>query len=159
STAQVNYGQGTGANWGKPSYGGFDRLQKYGYNGYWFRTTSDKYPITAAWGWNPLYGFVDSVMSRSEQFPPSGPTQPMDIYYTQIDPNGYKINSIIGIGNIAEVVYQSRYYTIDGDGSKHPSDGYGTYNTAVLLVKQDGKWKVAAYTGGDGWLKDIISTL
>ncbi|SHF41977.1 S-layer homology domain-containing protein, partial [Caldanaerobius fijiensis DSM 17918] len=31
STAQVNYGQGTGANWGKPSYGGFDRLQKYGY--------------------------------------------------------------------------------------------------------------------------------
>ncbi|SHF94524.1 hypothetical protein SAMN02746089_02803, partial [Caldanaerobius fijiensis DSM 17918] len=157
STAQVNYGQGTGANWGKPSYGGFDRLQKYGYNTHWNLTTDDPTPFTAIWGWDAVYGFVDSVMSRAEQFPPSGPTQPIDLGYEVYDPNGYKILNIAGIGNIAEVTYQYNVYGVNA-GRRQPATGYDTRSRTIMLVKQDGKWKVAAYVG-EGWLNNIIPTL
>ncbi|SDF02980.1 S-layer homology domain-containing protein [Thermoanaerobacter thermohydrosulfuricus] len=120
-------------------------LDKYIYKntkmGVW-DTDGHKGPtIGGAFGNRNEYGVVDSILLRGGNLSDGTYVYPLGAYWIKSD--SYKIIKISTMGNIASVYY-SRTGKVD-----RPNDP-GTWQTGyahALLVKQDGKWKFAAYDG------------
>lgn len=97
--------------------------------------------IGGAFGNRNEYGVVDSILLRGGNLSDGTYVYPLGAYWIKSD--SYKIIKISTMGNIASVYY-SRTGKVD-----RPNDP-GTWQTGyahALLVKQDGKWKFAAYDG------------
>lgn len=120
-------------------------MDKYFYKGtkmgVW-DTDGHKGPGTGgSFGNRAEYGVVDSILLRGGNLSDGTYVYPLGAYWFKSD--SYNIIKISTMGNIASVYY-SRTGKVD-----RPNDP-GTWQTAyahALLVKQDGKWKFAAYDG------------
>lgn len=89
----------------------------------------------------PEYGILGNVLGRGGNLPDGNYVMPFGaVFY---DPNSYQIIHMTTMGNIASVYY-SRLQQSNRPGVSGVSDWTRTYQHA-LLVKQDGKWKWAAY--------------
>jgi hypothetical protein len=89
----------------------------------------------------PEYGILGNVLGRGGLLPDGNNVMPFGaVFY---DPNSYQIIHMTTMGNIASVYY-SRLQQSNRPGVSGVSDWTRTYQHA-LLVKQDGKWKWAAY--------------
>lgn len=109
-------------------------------------------PWTGDWAaqFDAGYGMVDSMLLRWE---PRGVGVPIEYIFTNLK----SVDVVVGHGPIAEVQFTASGGAKYSDGTIYGGDqNVSPYNRA-LLVKQDGKWKVAAlWVDGRGpWLKLI----
>jgi hypothetical protein len=87
------------------------------------------------------YGILGNILGRGGRLPDGYNVAPFgSVFY---DPNSYQIIHMTTMGNIASVYY-SRLEEANRPGFQIQMEWQRTYQHA-LLVKQDGKWKWAAY--------------
>lgn len=87
--------------------------------------------------WEAGFGFVDGLLVRSSSDGPGIPTAYMFIRVVSID-------KLIGRGPIAEVQFTTWGGTKFVDGNVYGGERNKVSGNRALLVKQDGRWKVAA---------------
>ncbi|KHO63246.1 S-layer protein [Thermoanaerobacter sp. YS13] len=97
--------------------------------------------IGGAFGNRNEYGVVDSILLRGGNLSDGTYVYPLGAIWIQ--PDSYKVIRISTMGNIASVYYSVTQKT---DRPNDPGT-WGTVYAHALLVKQDGKWKLAAYDG------------
>lgn len=120
-------------------------MDKYFYKGtkmgVW-NTDGHKGPtIGGAFGNRNEYGVVDSILLRGGNLSDGTYVYPLGAIWIKQD--SYKIINISTMGNIASV-----YYSLTQKTDRPNSPGqWGTVYSHALLVKQNGKWKLAAYDG------------
>jgi hypothetical protein len=85
------------------------------------------------------YGVVDGILLRGGNLSDGTYVYPLGAIW--IKPDSYKVIKISTMGNIASVYYSAIQKT---DRPNDPGT-WGTVYAHALLVKQDGKWKLAAY--------------
>ncbi|MDI6604098.1 MAG: S-layer homology domain-containing protein [Thermoanaerobacteraceae bacterium] len=122
----------------------FPNLDKYIYKGLQnadWKSPGHLGPTADGYGNRSEYGIVDSMNRRNDNYSDGKiayPTQGK--FYVQKD--SYKVIDMVTMGNIASVHYsRANCY----DGFKVYDIEWKTTDAYALLVKQDGKWKFAAY--------------